>query len=39
MMTDPQDLTKPPLFKALSHPGRLQIACLPGSGEYTTRGI
>ena len=38
MMTDPQDLKRAArVFKALSHPGRLQIACLLGSGGYTTQ--
>ena len=38
MMTDPQDLKRAArVFKALSHPGRLQIACLLGSGRYSTQ--
>lgn len=38
MITDPQDLKRAArVFKALSHPGRLEIACLLGSGLYTTQ--
>jgi DNA-binding transcriptional ArsR family regulator len=38
MMTDPQDFKRAArIFKALSHPGRLQIACLLGSGRYRTQ--
>lgn len=38
MMTDPQDLKRAArVFKALSHPGRLQIACLLGADGYTTQ--
>ncbi len=38
MPTDPQDLKRAArIFKSLAHPGRLQIACLLGSGRYTTQ--
>lgn len=38
MMTDPQDLMRAAkIFKALSHPGRLQVACLLESGRYNTQ--
>jgi len=38
MTTDPQDLKRAArIFKSLSHPGRLQIACLLGSGGYATQ--
>ena len=38
MMTDPQDLKRAArVFKSLSHPGRLQIACLLGSGRFVTQ--
>jgi DNA-binding transcriptional ArsR family regulator len=38
MMNDPQDLKQAArIFKSLSHPGRLQIACLLGSGRYVTQ--
>ena len=37
-MTDSQDLERAArIFKSLSHPGRLQIACLVGSGRYATQ--
>jgi DNA-binding transcriptional ArsR family regulator len=37
-MTDPRDLRRAArIFKALSHPGRLRIACLIGSGGYRTQ--
>jgi DNA-binding transcriptional ArsR family regulator len=38
MTTDTQDLKRAArIFKSLSHPGRLQIACLLGSGRYPTQ--
>lgn len=38
MTTDTQDLKRAArIFKSLSHPGRLRIACLLGSGRYTTQ--
>ena len=38
MTTDPQDLKRAArIFKALSHPGRLQVACLLGSGRHSTQ--
>jgi len=38
MTIDPQDLKRAArIFKALSHPGRLQVACLLGSGQYSTQ--
>ena len=38
MMNDPQDLKRAArIFKSLSHPGRLEIACLIGSGRFVTQ--
>ena len=38
MTPDTQDIKRAArIFKSLSHPGRLQIACMLGSGRYTTQ--
>lgn len=38
MNTDPQDIKRAArIFKSLSHPGRLQIACMLGSGRFSTQ--